>query len=99
MTFPRTLRQQGVRPETESEGAGSRPSARPIPGLVSLLDSCFFLFFMALLAVRSFPRPHHIVHVCARARVPSLHIPHPLTFFPLLPFAIPFLLSLQRPVT
>ena len=99
MTFPRTLRQQGVLPETESEGAGSRPSARPIPGLVSLLHSCFFLFFMALLAVRSFPRPHRIVHVCA-PRVPSLHIPRPLTFFPLLPFAISFLLlSLQRPVT
>lgn len=100
MTFPRTLRQKDVRPETESESAGSRPSAGPIPGPMSLLPSCFFLFLMVLLAVRWFPRPHRIVYVCARARVPSLHTRHPLTFFPLLPFAISFLLlSLQRPVT
>lgn len=96
MTFPRTLRQKDVRPETESEGAGSRPSAGPIPGPMSLLPSCFFLFFMVLLAVRWFPRPHRIVYVRARTCSQSSYSP-PSHF---LPFAISFfLLSLQRPVT
>lgn len=108
MTFPRTLCQQDVRPETESEGSGSRPSAGPIPGPMSswadvstsfLLFS--FLYGFTCCQMISSPTPH-CTCVCARgrARVPSLLTPHPLNFFPLLPFAISFLLlSLQRPVT
>ena len=75
MTFPRTLCQQDVRPETESEGAGSRPSAGPIPGLMSswadvstsfLLFS--FLYGFTCCQMISSPTPH-CTCVCARAHV------------------------------
>lgn len=77
----------------------------PDPVLVPFLGRCLYFilaFFSSLwfyLLSDDF-LAHTALYMCVRARVPSLHISHPLTFFPLLPFAISFLLlSLQRPVT